>query len=80
MSIFQVKICWLQGYAAAACAGSKGSMHSNLLALMGMVDVGVSCSFCNVDDRPREDFYYNTVHEFIINEFFKYCTSFFLLF
>ena len=39
--------------------GIRLALHSNLLALLGMVDVGVSCLFCHVDN---EDFYYKTIH------------------
>lgn len=60
--------------------GAGVELHTNLLALLGMVDVGVSCSFCNVDNRPCEDFYYKTIHGCIINEFFKDPRSFSLLF
>lgn len=55
-------------------------LYTNLLALLGMVDAGVSCSFCNADNRPFEDFYYKTIHGCIINEFFKGCRSFFFCF
>lgn len=39
--------------------GVRLVLHSNLLALLRMVDVGVSCLFCHVDN---EDFYYKTIH------------------
>lgn len=48
---------WSQWYAAAAYSESKGSIAHYLLALLGMLDVGVSYSFCN-DNRLGEDFYY----------------------
>lgn len=42
--------------------GVRVVLHTNLLALLGMVDVGVSCSCCNVDNRLCEYFYYKTIH------------------
>jgi len=60
--------------------GVRVLLHTNLLALLGMVDVGVSCLFCNVDNRPCEDFYYKTIHGCTINDFFKGCRYFFFCF
>lgn len=60
--------------------GLRVVLHTNLLALLGTVDAGVSCSFCNVDNRPCEYFYYKTIHWCTINEFFKDCRTFFFCF